>query len=71
MFPSAAAAPIVDLFISVFVFTLLLAVVVFFSSFWRLNVPGGFGVGRGEGGAGLGRGFGGGCFSPLFTFHIS
>lgn len=33
MFPSSAAAPIVDLFISVFVFTLRLAVVVFFLSF--------------------------------------
>lgn len=58
MFPCAAAAPIVDLFISVFVFTLLLAVVVFFSSFWRLNVLGGFGwggLGRGRAGPGGGE----------------
>lgn len=72
MFPSAAAAPIVDLFISVFVFTLRLAVVVFFfsSSFWRLNVLGGFGwVWAGLGGAG-GAGWGVG---RLFfsTFHLS
>lgn len=76
VFPSAAAAPIVDLFISVFVFALRLAVVVLFffpSSFWRLNVLGGFGWGWRAGGAGrVAPGWGrGACFSPLFTFHIS
>lgn len=42
MFPSSAAAPIVDLFISVFVFTLRLAVVVFFPSlFFFFFISGG------------------------------
>lgn len=68
MFPSAAAAPIVDLFISVFVFTLLLAVVVFFSSFWRLNVPGGFGVGRGGVAPGGGGVVGGAVFLHFSPF---
>ena len=35
MFPFSAAAPIVDLFIYVFVFTLCLGVFLFFFHFWR------------------------------------